>query len=513
MFGQWELEDNINNLGKNSNQSIVPRNEEGENDNFKSAVDSLVQKKKSEKNKSVLIFEISTANNGVGVYKEMTFRELLAEILLEIENYTPKSLLVFDHYSLYIIFLTIFKIHRQDEDTFTYAVLPLRMRDLRRLDFATNPNEELAVLVRRHVVIFTVDPLRAVITSQKLRLIVPPGGDTELTIFEQYMRDWILCKKNIESMDNYEANKHSIHDEHGIMAESNNISNDSNTQLQANQVSSNLIDTKTIIPKQFERLSTQDIMEESKQLDPDINTINAFMHQTFEMHAFESILLTVRELLSAHFSSIQAKAIKVIKYVSTGSIVTPPIQQRLNFLKDETTKMESRLHIYRENLDSLIEDDETMAFMNITSLKNNPTLYSYPLSSVIMKQHELVEELLEVYLADLCSSERKLKLLLGKLCRAESQASLRLDITRNKTLSVNIMIMLFTVNASFAGYLAGIFAMNLDNAMTIHPVSGTFAILFSGITAVFIILLISGYYLIKRWNIIQSNDDKNENMY
>ena len=75
--------------------------------------------------------------------------------------------------------------------------------------------------------------------------------------------------------------------------------------------------------------------------------------------------------------------------------------------------MESRLKLYRQNLDDLIQDDETMALMNLTCLQLNPQLYSYPLSSVIMKKHEEIEESLEVYLTDLSAFEVKLELLLG----------------------------------------------------------------------------------------------------
>ena len=32
--------------------------------------------------------------------------------------------------------------------------------------------------------------MRAIVTSNKLRLIVPPGGDVELQILEHYLEDW-----------------------------------------------------------------------------------------------------------------------------------------------------------------------------------------------------------------------------------------------------------------------------------------------------------------------------------
>jgi hypothetical protein len=41
-----------------------------------------------------------------------------------------------------------------------YAAVSLRVRDLRRLDFYFNPVEENSVTVRRHAVIFCLEPIR-----------------------------------------------------------------------------------------------------------------------------------------------------------------------------------------------------------------------------------------------------------------------------------------------------------------------------------------------------------------
>jgi magnesium transporter len=55
-------------------------------------------------------------------------------------------------------------------------VSKLRLRDLRRLDFNFNPNDEKSFLIRRNVVLFALDPIRAVIMSNKLILFLPDGG-------------------------------------------------------------------------------------------------------------------------------------------------------------------------------------------------------------------------------------------------------------------------------------------------------------------------------------------------
>jgi hypothetical protein len=108
----------------------------------------------------------------------------------------------------------------------TECVGELRLRDLRRLDFLFNPNEERALLVRRHVVLFAMvssawsecfnpsiratprpqhhafadkalrllylhaqDPVRALVMARRLVLIVPDGADSLLAMLDGYMRD------------------------------------------------------------------------------------------------------------------------------------------------------------------------------------------------------------------------------------------------------------------------------------------------------------------------------------
>lgn len=51
----------------------------------------------------------------------------------------------------------------------------LRMRDLSRISFFDNAsNADLAVLVRRHAVLLFVDPLRVIVTANRVVLVLPP---------------------------------------------------------------------------------------------------------------------------------------------------------------------------------------------------------------------------------------------------------------------------------------------------------------------------------------------------
>ena len=74
------------------------------------------------------------------------------------------------------------------------ATMNLRVRDLRRLDFHFNPIEEPSIWVRKHAVMFSVDPIRAIIMGTRIVIVVPPGGmDQILDILERYMRGAIIA--------------------------------------------------------------------------------------------------------------------------------------------------------------------------------------------------------------------------------------------------------------------------------------------------------------------------------
>lgn len=171
------------------------------------------------------------------------------------------------------------------------------MRDLRRLEFGINKSERFNVVIRRHVVLFTVDPLRAIVTSQKLRLIVPTGDSPELSLLENYMRDWFQIKFK--------------------------------------------------------------------------NTSNL----TFEMHVYESMLATVKDILIPLHKTLIERIRKILSYMKAGHLLSSEAQARYIFLSDESSKLEAKLKLYISSLKTIVDDDEAMALMNLTTLRLQPTLY------------------------------------------------------------------------------------------------------------------------------------------
>ena len=76
----------------------------------------------------------------------------------------------------------------------------LQHRDLRRLDFHYNAEEEPIVIVRRHAVLIAFDPLRAIIMADRIIIIVPPGADSILNTLQEQMKAWKEGKKQSEEV-------------------------------------------------------------------------------------------------------------------------------------------------------------------------------------------------------------------------------------------------------------------------------------------------------------------------
>lgn len=64
--------------------------------------------------------------------------------------------------------------------------------------------------VRRHCVLFSVDPIRAIITPTKLLLVVSPGADSVISILEDYMKDWMPGQLT-PSSSSYHFNSFELH--------------------------------------------------------------------------------------------------------------------------------------------------------------------------------------------------------------------------------------------------------------------------------------------------------------
>lgn len=228
------------------------------------------------------------------------------------------------------------------------AVNFFRLRDLRRLEqvqtnsYGAGSSESCVVLVRRHAVLFSLEPLRAIVMADRLILIVPDGADSVLQVVENYMRSW----------------------------------NKGNTAVHSNP--------------------------ESPISDPSSPRTSDSI--PFETHAYDALFTMTMSIQSTDFRQIDADVQSILKlFNQKGCILPINKQEHMRTLKNTVTQMSSWLGNLRQALETVIDDDEGMALMNLTRLNDNPLLYRYPLSSEILGTHEEIEEMLESYLMDYTS--------------------------------------------------------------------------------------------------------------
>ena len=97
----------------------------------------------------------------------------------------------------------------------------------------------------------------------------------------------------------------------------------------------------------------------------------------FEFHAFEAILTTVNTLYSQEYKTVSQESIRILAYFNSTSAVIVPysIQEKMRNLKNQVSQLATKLQSFKRVLSVLIDDDESMALMNLSILKENPSLY------------------------------------------------------------------------------------------------------------------------------------------
>jgi Mg2+ and Co2+ transporter CorA len=128
-----------------------------------------------------------------------------------------------------------------------------------------------------------------------------------------------------------------------------------------------------------------------------------------------------------------------------------------------------KIHTFRTTLSDLLENDEDLALMNLSKLKDKPSLYNIPLDNKLLASHEEIEILLESYLTDYNSLETKLVYLRTQMQNAEELVMLRLDTSRNQLLIVDNVISVVTAALAFGSFIGSIFGMNFDSNIWRDP--------------------------------------------
>lgn len=105
--------------------------------------------------------------------------------------------------------------------------------------------------------------------------------------------------------------------------------------------------------------------------------INAseFENIPFETHVFDALLTTVKSVESQHLNRISTRMQILLSHYKKATFIPLHIQSELRLLKNDLSQIVNRVSRALDALRLIIEDDQDMALMNLTLLKQKPNLY------------------------------------------------------------------------------------------------------------------------------------------
>jgi len=382
-----------------------------------------------------------------------------------------------------------------DESAYCSAANPLRLRDLRRLESNLHTvamGSESTILVRWHCVLFALDPIQALIMNDRLILIVPDGADTLLSIIEDHILEWVdeYVSKDVpqsqtitpkESYDDLTEPTKATGAQGG--AQGGSAGEKGSDATSSSVIKIKLADTSagarvgaaaaaaTAAAAAAEKVTPMSPSEKMRELGE--------AYVPFEMHAYDTLLTTVASLQNQEYIRTNNEVQEILtQFQQKGCILSIDAQEKMRKLKNHVSHMTKRLNAFERALNDIVENDEDMALMNLSLLRNKPTMYKYPLTKELLGTHEEIEELLENYLNDYKSVEAKLEYLKAQMQSAEELVSLRLDTARNQLLVANTAFAVLACSIATGSYITGAFGMNLDNTLKLQYEPGVFNLVF-----------------------------------
>mmetsp|Transcript_30145 Transcript_30145/g.96185 ORF Transcript_30145/g.96185 Transcript_30145/m.96185 type:complete len:592 (-) Transcript_30145:333-2108(-) len=182
----------------------------------------------------------------------------------------------------------------------------------------------------------------------------------------------------------------------------------------------------------------------------------------FELNAVEAVLSTVTEILNSEYQSIEPIVASTLQALQANNLRFA--QDRLKFVKINIDAETTRVENMKMALERVLDDDFDMAMMRLSKMRDEPELYnSVPLSPEVISDHDNVEILLEAYLENLATLQTKLKFLHQQIQNTEESVTLKLDLSRNRLLTIDTIIAVVSCGFGLGGMVAGTFGMNLKN--------------------------------------------------
>lgn len=229
------------------------------------------------------------------------------------------------------------------------VILPIQLRDLKILDINLNPTVETTILVRRHCLIFAMDPIRAVIFHDRLLIIVPLENELGSIPF--------LLAEYVKGFSFFIFLFHYI-------------------SIFIYKVLFNIQDWCK--EEEGRSLNFFHFSEIENSLPSKKSYINKFSEDeksSFEIFIMETFLAIVGSIHNQDINYLSNSINNILDKLKPGKYLSPENQDELRLLKNHLSTISKNIVKCKKELSEIIEDDEEMALMNISLLKDNPSLY------------------------------------------------------------------------------------------------------------------------------------------
>jgi hypothetical protein len=97
--------------------------------------------------------------------------------------------------------------------------------------------------------------------------------------------------------------------------------------------------------------------------------------ETFELNAYEAVLTTVKQIITDDCNICSRKVNKMTTILKSGSLLPIEVQENMRSIKNLLATLLVKCSTYIRFLTDLLENDESMALMNLSKLKKCPYLY------------------------------------------------------------------------------------------------------------------------------------------
>ena len=355
----------------------------------------------------------------------------------------------------------------------------LHPRDMRRLVTPFSSTNEPEIIVRRHVILLNMDPLRAIVLRDRLLVLVPDGADAILEQLEKRVRGGLKEMENFVFDDETERNSGdishspsvSVHTEHKHTVPHTLPPNKESLAIKEKQIRDSLQ-----IMTGHVKNSSMDTTSESDDDGNDDEWLDMnkrdWIDVAFEFQSVDAVLHVVCAMLFEEANALQELALdSVDSLLKNGSSADGELSHDiLRRLKNEMSEMSSRVLGFIRALNLVLDDDEDLALMNLSRLISHPERFILPVpEKVLHEESDEPELILEAYLQQALSTTNALDLVKNEMNTTEELMNMKLDAVRNRLLYINTITAFTSLTVTIGSFIGSIFGMNLTNPLQGGP--------------------------------------------